>query len=219
MLRLERKHPLAIRWFHWINFPVLSLMIWSGVMIYWASDFYDLGPIHFFPEWFYSALGLGRRLSEGMAWHFFIGWLFAINGVLYVLYTAISGEWRDLLPNLKSPGEAFQVVLHDLGIRKAPLPKAKFNAAQRITYTVIILMGLGSVVTGIAIYKPVQVSWLIQLLGGYPAARVEHFALTVGYVGFFFIHIAQVVRAGWNNFRSMVTGYELVDEATEESHG
>jgi hypothetical protein len=71
-------------------------------------------------------------------------------------------------------------------------------------------MGAGSVVTGIAIYKPVQFAWLAWLLGGYEAARFEHFLLVVGYVLFFVIHISQVIRAGWNNFRAMVTGFEVV---------
>jgi len=76
------------------------------------------------------------------------------------------------------------------------------------------LMGAGSLVTGLAIWKSVQFGWITLLLGGYQAARVEHFLLTVGYVAFFMVHIAQVIRAGWNNFRSMVTGYEIVsDEA------
>ena len=70
-------------------------------------------------------------------------------------------------------------------------------------------MGAGSLLTGLAIYKPVQAASLTALLGGYPAARLEHFALTVGYVLFFVIHITQVVRAGWNNFRAMVIGAEL----------
>ena len=62
-------------------------------------------------------------------------------------------------------------------------------------------MGAGSLATGLAIYKPVQFSWLTQTLGGYPWARAEHFALTIGYVLFFCVHIGQVARAGWNNFR------------------
>ena len=37
-IRLERKHPLAIRWMHWINFPVLFTMIWSGILIYWNDS-------------------------------------------------------------------------------------------------------------------------------------------------------------------------------------
>jgi thiosulfate reductase cytochrome b subunit len=103
-------------------------------------------------------------------------------------------------------------VLHDLGIRKQPLPRRKFNGAQRLAYTGVIAMGAGSLLTGLAIYKPVQAAWLTTLLGGYPMARLEHFALTVGYVLFFVIHITQVIRAGWNNFRAMVIGVEVVGD-------
>ena len=222
MNRLESKHPRAIRWMHWINFPLLTIMIWSGLLIYWANDAYAIrvGGVtlfHFFPDWFYKALNLEHGLAVGMAYHFTFMWLFAINGLAYVLYTFVSGEWRHLLPNRHTPREAWQVVLHDLGLRKAPLPPAKFNAAQRIAYSGVILMGAGSLVTGLAIYKPTQLGWLTGLLGGYAWARGEHFALTIGYVLFFVIHIAQVLRAGWNNFRAMVTGYEVVP-AKEESH-
>jgi thiosulfate reductase cytochrome b subunit len=109
------------------------------------------------------------------------------------------------------------VVLYDLGLRQAPLPEGKFNGAQRLAYAGVILMAAGSLVTGLAIYKPTQLAWLTDLLGGYAWARGEHFALTIGYVAFFVIHITQVVRAGWNNFRAMITGYELAP-VREESH-
>ena len=215
MKRLEKKHPLAIRWFHWINFPVLFVMIWSGMLIYWANDVYRLGfgsvtLIKFFPDWFYNALNFGQRLAEGMAWHFFFMWFFAINGLLYVLYTTFSGEWRYLLPNRHSLREALQVTLYDLHLSKVHPPPRKFNGAQQIAYTSIILMGAGSLLTGLAIYKPVQFAWLSALLGGYEWTRFEHFWLTMGYVAFFFVHVAQVIKAGWNNFRAMVTGYEIV---------
>jgi len=108
--------------------------------------------------------------------------------------------------------EAWQVLLHDLHLSKKAPPRKKFNGAQQIAYTSIILMGAGSILTGLAIYKPVQLGWLTSLLGGYPVARYEHFLLTVGYVLFFAIHIAQVIRAGWNNLRAMITGYEVVTE-------
>jgi thiosulfate reductase cytochrome b subunit len=221
MKRLEEKHPLAIRWFHWINFPVLTLMIWSGLLIYWANDIYRIGfgswtLFHFFPDSFYRGLNLNHRLAEGMAWHFFFMWLFAINGFLYVTYTAISGEWRYLVPNRSSFLEAIQVVLHDLHLSKFHPPRRKFNGAQQIAYSIIVLMGGGSLVTGLAIYKPVQFAWLTSLLGGYPAARLEHFLLTLGYVAFFLVHIAQVIKAGWNNFRAMIAGFELI--TLEDSH-
>jgi thiosulfate reductase cytochrome b subunit len=217
MKRFEAKHPLAIRWFHWINFPVLGLMIWSGMLIYWANDVYRVGIgsftlFHFFPEWFYNFFNIGYRLAEGMAWHFFFMWLFAINGVFYVGYTILSGEWRYLVPNGRSFIEAIQVTLHDLHLSKYHPPRRKFNGAQQIAYTAIILMGAGSVITGLAIYKPTQLAWLSNLLGGYDLARFFHFWLTIGYVAFFVVHVAQVIKAGWNNFRSMISGLEVVTE-------
>ena len=194
-------------------------MIWSGLLIYWANDVYRIGVggftlIHFFPDWFYSAFTVNNRLAEGMAWHFALMWLFAINGIVYVIYTAVSGEWRYLVPNANSFREAIQVTLYDLHLSKIQPPPRKFNGAQQIAYTSIILMGFGSIVTGLAIWRPVQFEWVTVLLGGYQAARIEHFLLAAGYVLFFVVHIAQVIRAGWNNMRSMITGYELV--STEE---
>jgi thiosulfate reductase cytochrome b subunit len=212
---IVKKHPLAVRWFHWVNFPVLGIMIWSGLLIYWANDIYKIGfgnttLLKFFPNSFYQVLNVPYRLSEGMAYHFVFMWLFFFNGVAYVLYTAISGEWRLLLPNRKSFKEAWFVLLHDLHIRKTtPLVIGKYNAAQRIAYTAIIFMGIGSLLTGLAIYKPVQLGWLCSILGGYKMARILHFTLTIGYVLFFLVHIFQVIMAGWNNFRAMVTGFEV----------
>lgn len=214
MKRIEEKHPLAIRWFHWVNFPVLFLMIWSGLLIYWANGVYKISwghttLIQFYPKSFYQALQVPYRLAEGMSLHFMLMWLFMLNGLLYVLYTFFSGEWRYLIPNRSSLKDAWQVLLFDLKMSKTHPPKRKFNGAQQIAYTSVVLMGLGSVLTGIAIYKPVQFAWLCSLLGGYGFARLLHFALTIGYVFFFLIHLFQVVRAGWNNFQAMITGFEV----------
>jgi thiosulfate reductase cytochrome b subunit len=219
--RLVPKHPTAICWFHWINFPLLTIMIWSGLLIYWADDVYRIGwgditLFHFFPDWFYKTFHVGYRLAEGMAWHFAFAWLFAINGAAYVAYTILSGEWRYLVPNRNSLREAIQVTLYDLRLTKTPPPARKFNGAQQFAYTGIVIMGAGSLITGLAIWKSVQFGWITALLGGYRAARVEHFLLTIGYVLFFLVHVAQVIRAGWNNLRSMITGYEVVsDEAAQ----
>ncbi|MDZ7899027.1 MAG: cytochrome b/b6 domain-containing protein [Arcicella sp.] len=213
---IKKKHPLAIRWFHWINFPILFLMIWSGMMIYWANGIYkiqvgDTLIFKFFPKGFYEFFGLSKQLAKGMAWHFAAMWLFTINGVLYFLYTIISGEWKFIFPTKKSFREAWEVVLYDLGIRKTSPPQEKYNAAQRIAYTMVMVMGFGSILTGWAIFRPVQLSWLTTILGGYEAARLEHFILTIGFVLFFFIHILQVIKAGWQNFQSIVTGFEVDD--------
>lgn len=223
MNRLNNKHPLAIRWLHWISFPLLFLMIWSGLMIYWANSVYQIGwgentLVNFFPDWFFNALKLPQRLAEGMALHFFFMWLFIANGVIYVAYLALSGEWRQLVPDRNSLRHAVLVTLHDLHLRRGLPPQGKYNGAQRIAYTGIILMGAASVITGLSIYKPTQVAWLTGLLGGYEWARWEHFWLMIGFVLFFMVHVVQVIAAGWNNFRSMVAGYELTP-AEDASHG
>lgn len=212
MKKVIKKHPLAIRWFHWINFPILAVMVWSGLLIYWANDVYRIGwgdktIIKFFPDSFYKALHIPFRLAEGMSIHFVFMWLFAVNGFIYVLYLIFSGEWRLIFPNKKSFKESWRVVLHDLHLTKNFPSQKKYNAAQRIAYTVVIFMGLGSVLTGLSIYKPIQFRTLISLFGGYEWARIEHFTLTILFALFFLVHVIQVILAGWNNFQSMVTGF------------
>jgi thiosulfate reductase cytochrome b subunit len=213
--KVIKKHPLAIRWFHWINFPVIAIMIWSGMLIYWANDVYRVGfgdktILKFFPTSFYKALHIPFRLAEGMGIHFVFMWFFAINGFIYVLYLIFSGEWRLIVPNKRSLKESWQVVLHDLHLWKTAPPQKKYNAAQRIAYSGVIIMGIGSVLTGLSIYKPIQFHTLCALLGGYEWARAEHFILTILFVLFFVVHVVQVILAGWNNFRSMVTGLDVI---------
>ncbi len=207
-------HPRAIRWLHWINFPLLAVMIWSGLRIYWAEDVYAFGIgdwqwFAFFPEVVYERLDLNRHLARGMAFHFAFGWLFVINGALYTVYLALSGEWRHILPDRRSPAEAAGVVLHDLHIRDDAPPQGRYNAAQRIAYTIVLIMAAIVVVSGFAIYKPTQLHPLPLLFGGYQGARLIHFSMTIGIMLFFVVHLLQVVRAGWGNFRSMITGYQI----------
>jgi thiosulfate reductase cytochrome b subunit len=85
-------------------------------------------------------------------------------------------------------------------------------------------MGLGSLLTGLAIFKPVQLHWLCTALGGYEWARIEHFILTLLFCLFFLVHIIQVILAGWNNFAAMVRGFETksipsLKEETDDAPG
>jgi hypothetical protein len=120
-VRVEYKHSLATRWMHWINFPLLFVMIYSGILIYWADSQHEgLNAHHvyrvgigdwtlfrLFPRWFYNDFHLKYQLAEGLAYHFFFMWFFALNGIAYVLYTFLSGEWRNLIPTWHSFAGAF----------------------------------------------------------------------------------------------------------------
>ncbi len=225
-ITVTKKHPLAIRWFHWVNFPILAVMIWSGLLIYWASDVYSLGwgdttILHFFPDSFYKALNVPFHLAVGMNFHFFFMWLFAINGFLYVVYLLLSKNYKFIFPNKSSLKHSWKVILHDLHIKRGLPAQVKYNAAQRIAYTAVIIMGFFMLLTGLAIYKPAQLYWLTSALGGYKWARAEHFIITILLVLFFLVHVIQVIIAGWNNFRSMVTGLEknkvLKDKNTQSN--
>lgn len=195
-------------------------MVWSGMLIYWANDVYRLGwgdktVLKFFPKSFYEALNIPFRLAEGMNLHFFFMWFFAVNGLLYVIYLFASGEWRYIFPNRYSFRDALQSVAEDLRIRKKRTRTEKFNGAQRIAYTGVIILGFLMLLNGLAIYKPVQLNWLCALFGGYETARMIHFIITILFVLFFTIHVIQVILHGWNNFRAMITGFEVIGPAGE----
>lgn len=224
------KHRRGSRWMHWINFPLLLIMIYSGLRIYKAEDVYAFGLFgwewfKWFPEtrygigignweWFsfqfYDSLQLNRRLARGLAFHFNFAWLFTLNGLAFAIYTWRTGEWRELIPSRKHLKNVVLVVLHDLHLRKeAPPNRGRYNEAQRVTYSLVLFLGFMAIWSGFAIFKPTQLSVLTWTLGGYTSARVIHFTVTILFVLFFFIHILQVARSGFRNFMSMVTGYEL----------
>ncbi len=226
-MQMVEKHPRAIRWMHWINFPVLAIMIWSGLLIYWADSIppgthphavYRIGVgswtlVRLFPDGFWNLIHAPYQLTEGLGWHFLFMWVFALNGMAYAVYLGVSGEWRVLWPERSSVRDAVWVLLYDLhvpaALRRGLPAQGTYNGAQRIAYSAIVLMGAGSLVTGLAIYKPTQAHWLTSALGGYEMARWMHFWLTMGFCLFFVVHVAQVARAGWNNLRSMVSGVEI----------
>jgi len=208
------QHTKAVRWMHWINFPLIAIMIWSGLRIYWADRQGEYNPgiadfdFELFPLWFNETLNLERRLARGMAYHFTFGWLLILNGASFIFYTAKSGHWREIIPSRGALKNSLRVILHDLKLSKKPLPEVKkYNAAQQIAYSSILFLVVIEVLTGFAIYKPTQLSRLTNLFGGYETAKLIHFSITIILVLFFFTHIAQVARAGWSNFIGMVTGY------------
>lgn len=202
-INIREKHPLWLRCLHWIQFPVLLLMLWSGLLIYWANDVY-WPPI---PPTLYETFGIEQRLAEGMAYHFAFAWLFTIVGLTFIGLLIATGRWRDLAVNRSSLRDAVRIM-----IRKGKPTIAGYNAVQKIAYIGVHVLTVLAIATGLAIYKPVQLSLLKLSFGGYEAARWIHYLVAIGFLLFLIVHVIQVMRAGWNTFRSMIAGFEVVDE-------
>jgi|GEM_PF-205696 len=219
-IAIER-HRRGNRWMHWLNFPLLTVMIWSGLRIYWADlrDPFVFGIFgweiyEFFPDSVNEPLNLNRKLAWGLAFHLTFAWLFVINGAMFSLYLWRTKGWKNFLPTRADLKTIPHVLLHECGIRKEAPPQGKYNGMQQFSYAGVLVMGALAILSGFAIYKPTQLSLLTSLLGGYSAARFIHFSVTIGFLLFFVIHLVQVGRAGLAAMFSMVTGYELLPPET-----
>lgn len=91
---------------------------------------------------------------------------------------------------------------------RKPAQTEPYNSLQKLAYTVAVLLGVISVLTGIVLYNPVQFSFLGSLLGGFHWARLWHFGVLVALVLFVVGHIVMVLLHGWNNLVSMFTGWK-----------
>lgn len=197
---LAPKNPGWLRLTHALNAIAWTIMTLSGVLIYWANDAYT----PFLKPAFYKALGLDHKLALGLALHFSFMWLFIGCGLYYVARLVTSGEWREIVPRKTDFRLIPQVALAEMGFGKMPPSNGKFNPAQRCVYFGVLILAALEVGCGFAIYKPFQLHTLQMLLGGYETARLIHFAITALLIAFFFIHVAQVIRAGARDFFSMV---------------
>lgn len=207
-----RRHHWVVRVTHWCAAVLIFGMIASGLQIYRAyprfgerggpylpQPFQDVA----FPEW----VRLGGWLAGGLNWHFFLMWPLVLVGLLYVSYVAFSGEWRKLLFRPRDIGPALRMQKYYLRLTKEHPPQGKHNALQKLAYTLIVMLGSASVLTGWAIYKPVQLSWLTRMFGGFQAARYWHFWAVWLFVGFTAVHVTLVFVADPASLRAMITGW------------
>jgi len=191
--------PLAVRVTHWVNGVLLVVMAGSGLRI--LKAFPSLGekgrpyawyPFHGDPP--PEALMIGGWLAGARHWHFAFAWLFVLNAIVYVTYLFASGAWRErLFSPRRDARHAWLTLLHDLRLRRGPLPPhGLYNGMQRLSYTAVLALGALSVLSGLAIYKPVQLRWLTALHGGYDAARAVHLLVLVALAAFTVLHVVQV---------------------------
>ena len=116
-------------------------------------------------------------------------WFLVINGLAYLIYGLVSGRFRERLLPIR-PAEVVHTIVDTLNLKIAHEDITVYNAVQKLLYIVVILAGIAQVVTGLAIWKPVQFSELVALLGGFQTARVLHFAGMAIIVGFLIVHVA-----------------------------
>jgi thiosulfate reductase cytochrome b subunit len=209
---LVKRHHWIVRVTHWANFVLLLGMIGSGLQIYMAFTHFGLRGSRYFPNpWdgkpFPTWARLGGWLAGGLNWHFALAWPFAASGLLYVGYLAVTGEWRSLVFRPSDVPRAIQMQLYYLRLRKEHPPQGKHNALQKLAYTSIVLLGALSVATGFAVYKPVELSWLTALFGGYELARYWHFWAVWIFVAFLVVHVALVLLVDPASLRAMITGW------------
>jgi len=174
-------HPWPLRLTHWLNVVAMVMMIGSGWQIY------DGAPLFNFT--FPPLLTIGAWLGAGIAWHLAFLWLFLPNGIVYLVWAFSSGHFAKFFP--LRPRDIFYDLVAALRF-KLPHEKGVYNAVQKLLYLGVLLAGVVIVVSGLAIWKPVQLWFFCDLCGGYFAARYVHFFAMAVIVAFIFVHVVMV---------------------------
>jgi thiosulfate reductase cytochrome b subunit len=196
-LHPRKLHPLPLRIMHWTNAIAIFIMVGSGWKIY--NDEVIFGWLHF-PEY----LTIGKWAQHGLQWHFLGMWIFALNGLAYLTYGLMTGRFRGmLLPVYWS--ELMQTIKDTLHFHLAHDDLTKYNAVQKLLYIGVICVGIMMVISGLAIWKPVQFSELLSLFGSFQNARLVHFLCMSAIVLFVVVHVALALLVP-RTLVSMVTG-------------
>ena len=189
-------HPAWVRITHWINALAVLMMIGSGWQIYDASPLFEF----VFPP----AITLGGWLAGGLLWHFAAMWLLVVNGLVYVSLGLATGRFRRKLLPIR-PGEVIADARAAFAGRLSHDDLSVYNAVQKLLYLGVILCGVLIVLSGISIWKPVQLQELTMLFGGYDAARYVHFFAMAAITTFIAIHVAMAFLVP-KSLRAMVLG-------------
>ena len=188
--------PAWVRAMHWTNAVAMILMIMSGWQIYNASPLFGFS--------FSASITLGGWLAGALLWHFAAMWLLMVNGLIYLITGLATGRFRrKLLPI--TPGGVVSDVKAALTFRLAHDDLSKYNYVQKLLYAGIIVVGVLIVLSGLSIWKPVQLSWLVALFGGYDWARYVHFFCMASIVAFLAIHVLLALLVP-KSLRAMIIG-------------
>jgi thiosulfate reductase cytochrome b subunit len=200
----RRLHPLPIRIMHWTNAVAMFIMIDSGWKIY--DDEVIFGWLHF-PD----AITFGPWAQHGLQWHFFGMWILFLNGLAYVTYGFLTGRFRRMLLPIR-PAELLANMRDALRLRLAHDDPTRYNAVQRVLYIGVLVIGVLVVLSGLAIWKPIQFSELLALFGSFQTARLVHFLCMAAIVGFVVVHVTLALLVP-HTLVAMVTGGPQLDAA------
>lgn len=190
-------HPAWVRVTHWLNALVMFMMIGSGWQIYDASPLFSF--LHFPSE-----IALGEWLAGALLWHFAAMWLLMINGIVYVVLGIVTGRFRRKLLPIR-PRDLASDLAAALRGKLSHDDLAVYNAVQRLLYLGVILAGIVIVLSGLSIWKPVQLKYLTAFFGGYDTARYVHFFAMATIVAFLTIHVALALIVP-KSLRAMIVG-------------
>ena len=190
-------HPRWVRVTHWINALAMLMMIGSGWQIYDASPLFRF---IYFPRQF----ALGEWLAGALLWHFAAMWLLVTNGIVYVALGLATGRFRRKLLPIR-PSEVRRDFLAALRGKLSHDDLSTYNAVQRLLYLGVILAGIVIVLSGLSIWKPVQLKWLTAFFGGYDIARYVHFFAMSAIVGFLTVHVVLALLVP-KSLRAMIVG-------------
>ena len=213
------EHPYLVRLTHWLSALAIMVMVLSGLEIFRAFPSFgakiperDLAGL---PNW----LGLGNWLGGALQWHLIFMFPLIAGGLVYLTYQICSGNYRQVLFSAKDLPGVWPMVRHYFLLGPKPELKESYNPLQKLAYTTAISLGALAVLSGLALYKPEQLSALSWLMGGFRMVRVWHFAAMLGLVSFIPGHLIMVVLHGWNNFFSMLIGWKKTSDPVAAPSG
>jgi Ni/Fe-hydrogenase b-type cytochrome subunit len=202
------EHPLVIRLCHWVNAVSLFVLAGSGLQIFRAFPSFGAKiPEKVLIDW-PKSLAIGGWLGGALQWHLTFMWIYLATGLIYLGYQIFSGNYKQLLFVRRDLAGVWPMVRHYFFFGPTPALRETYNPLQKSAYTFVIILGVLSVATGFAIWKPIQFSWLAWIMGGFHYARIWHFLVMCAMLLFVFGHLIMVVLHGWNNFVSMLTGWK-----------
>ncbi len=188
--------PGWVRIVHWINALAMILMIMSGWQIYNASPLFNFR--------FSSNITLGGWLGGALLWHFAAMWLLMVNGLVYLALGFATGRFANKLLPI-TPAGVISDTKAALTGKLSHDDLSKYNYVQKLLYAGIIVVGVLIVLSGLSIWKPVQLQYLTALFGGYDVARYVHFICMAAIVAFLVVHVALALLVP-KSLRAMIIG-------------